>query len=657
MIFFEKYYIRILQQRKWISFALLFYILMSQNVTFGQEQDTILAPGRIPPPGTAEDSSGRRGILSDFVDTDSFQVQYYYPGREKDLKLYSDTSLYRYQHFYDPARRRTFDQIHLGVPGSPSRPIWFESSYIRGNVPGIQAYSREHKSALDLPFYKDLTSTFSSLSFLRGGDQDDYVFTALFAQNFKNDVQLSLDYNRLAQVGDFNRQRLKNTNFNIGMKFNSWKSVIESYIIFTLNSNLQENNGGVSNPGFFNDPAFNVRIGIPTYLDQAQTYIFNRTFALHNDINTDKWIPGLKMKYHISHFDERYKFFDKTSPPEKLLVYYGEPWLTEPRGLRSAYNFSTLEQKASSVWASPPIEWFKVEQLQADLIFRNSLWDQGLGATSFNELFFRGSGRLSFSNVLNGGLSWETGLGSAAFNSQLKADVLFKWGKFIVLEGVYERNRNLPSLFARSLLLSFTEIYNNPALPEQISNSWEATLQVPFTKTSATAKLLSLNNALYFDHEFYPRILDNNATIAQFGLTQMFTLWRMNIDVSATLQTSSAPELGIPPIFTKASIYYEGPIFNNKSTFRIGADGRYIKGYNGLGFMPAHSQFYYSGTETLKDYYELDAFISMRVKVFNVTVRYENMLNAFTGIVGYQHLRYPMQDAGLRIGIQWILLN
>lgn len=655
MTFIEKHYIRICQQRKWISFALLFYILSCQQVAFGQI-DTV--PGRVPAPGSAEDSSStRRGILSDFVDTDSFQVQYYYPGREKDIKLFTDTSLYRYQHFYDPARRRTLDMIHLGVPGTPSRPIWFESNYIRGNLPGIQAYSREHKSALDLPFYKDLPSTFSSLAFLRGADQDDYIFTAQFAQNFENDIQLSLDYTRNAQVGDYNRQRLKNTHFNIGMKFIPWKSVIESYFIFTLNSNLQENNGGVSIPEFFLDPGNDVRIGVPIYLDQAQTYIFNRTFALHNDINTDKWIPGLKMKYHISHFSERYKFFDK-SDPTKLAAYYTDSlFLTETRGLRSSYTFSTLEQKASAVWASPPIDWFKVEQLQADLIYRNSIWDQGLGGTSFNELYFRASGKLSFSNVLSGGLIWETGLGSAAFNSQLRADVFFKWGKYIALEGVYERNRNLPSLFARSLLLSFTEVYNNQALPEQISNSWEATLQIPFTRSSVTAKLLSLNNALYFNQQFFPQILDNNATIAQFGVSQIIKSWRLYLDVSATLQTSSAPELGIPPIFGKASLYYEGPIFNDKSTFRIGADVRYIKGYNGLGFVPAHSQFYYSGTETLDDYYEVDAFISMRVKVFNVSVRYENLLNAFTGIVGYQHLRYPMQDAGLRIGIQWILLN
>jgi hypothetical protein len=656
MTFIEKYNIRLWKQRKWTPFALLFYIFLSQNLAFGQI-DTV--PGRVPPPGSAEDSSAseRRGILSDFVDTDSFKVQYYYPGRENDLKLFTDTSLYRYQHFYDPARRRTFDMIHLGVPGTPSRPIWLENKYIRGNLPGIQAYSREHKSALDLPFYKDLPSTFSSLAFLRGADQDDYIFTAQFAQNFENDIQLSLDYTRNAQVGDYSRQRLKNTHFNIGMKFKPWKSVLESYFIFTLNSNLQENNGGVIDPDFYLESGNDIRIGVPTYLDQAQTYIFNRTFALHNDINTDKWIPGLKMKYHISHFSERYKFFDKSDPP-KLAAYYTDSlFLTESRGLRSSYTFSTLEQKASAVWASPPIDWFKVEQLQADLIYRNSIWNQGLGGTSFNELYFRASGKLSFSNVLSGGLIWETGLGSAAFNSQLRADVLFKWGKYIALEGVYERNRNLPSLFARSLLLSFTEVYNNQALPEQISNSWEATLQIPFTRTSVTAKLLSLNNALYFNQQFFPQILDNNATIAQFVVSQLLKLWRMYLDVSATLQTSSAPELGIPPIFGKASLYYEGIIFNDKSTFRIGADGRYIKGYNGLGYVPAHSQFYYSGTETLDDYYEVDAFISMRVKVFNVSVRYENLLNAFTGVVGYQHLRYPTQDAGLRIGIQWILLN
>jgi hypothetical protein len=67
-----------------------------------------------------------------------------------------------------------------------------------------------------------------------------------FSRKFAKNLTFNLDYTRINQVGEFLRDRMRNTNFAVGIEQNHWNNRYKTHLIYIYNQFLREENGGVS---------------------------------------------------------------------------------------------------------------------------------------------------------------------------------------------------------------------------------------------------------------------------------------------------------------------------------------------------------------------------------------------------------------------------
>lgn len=601
-----------------------------------------------------EPADTSRSLLSKFVDTDSFQVAYHYPLSDQPGGIYSDTTGYAYIYQYDPARRQDIDLIHLGMPGTPARPVLFDPAMPLGNQPGLTGYAPYISSYEALPFYT-LDKTFADLAFLRGGDQDDYLFKARFAQQFQNDLQWSLDYRRMGQIGEYRGQRLRNTSFSTGFQFSWLKKRMLTQVILTENSFLQDENGGVSTTALFDEPGYQQRIGIPVYLDNARTYFGQRQYALANTYHLVEGEAPLSLFHRFSYTGQNFKFYDIS--PSRSEDYYAPEFITDSRGLRHAFRWTNYRNEAGLQWQLKGSERaFRVPSVEGAIIQQSVLWDQEAERTRFNEWYIRAGASFNWGSWLSANATYQNGLADAGQFNLLKISGDLSLGRSLALTGGYSRQQSPAWLIGRELYISYRPVYN--ISPEALKlNKWDATLRIPYTGTEISAALLRGLDWLWYDQKGLPSALDA-FNLIQLSWYQHARLGRMHWRHSIHFQKSAQQHiLGVPEWYAKGSLYYEGRFLGRGAIWRLGLDIRYAHKFYSLGYLPISAQFTVPDESPIADLAEADLFVGMKVKVFRAFFRAENLRNLITGDVSFSTPRYPMQEFGFRIGIQWLFVD
>ena len=150
---------------------------------------------------------------------DTLDVEYFYQDDPVTLYSYQDT-LIRYVHEYDLSHIAGNSYFNLGYPGSAVRPVLAVPSERVGFQLGLNQFDPYAMDERRLRFYR-MEKALAHASYLQGQSQDDGIFRTLFARNFKDGLQVSLDYNRYNNVGIYERQAAKNTNLGLGVWYKS----------------------------------------------------------------------------------------------------------------------------------------------------------------------------------------------------------------------------------------------------------------------------------------------------------------------------------------------------------------------------------------------------------------------------------------------------
>jgi hypothetical protein len=613
----------------------------------------------LPPDNGSEDEpKGIGGLVNRFVDTDSFKVNWVSPWLPLDTFVLSDSDGKHYFHQYDPARRRDFDLIHLGMPGTACRPILWEPAFRKGNQAGVELFDnyRMHKRA---PRRYLPETAFSNLTFLRGSDQDDYYFEANAGIRLQKDILFSLDYERLPQIGEYRGQRLRNTAavFTLSKSWNNDKVI--STLVFGTTEMIHENNGGITRSDLFEDPVFNVRANVPVYIDNSQTTNVERSFTLHHRINLLRIGKLEAFGEHELRMDrQRFKFYHRADfLNEDQEIFYATHRDLYDRGFRMAFRQNRTENHLRI--GSNVEKWsiFRAIDWRLGYELANVRWNPDVGIQRFTESYLHADAAFKIGRTFRGKASYSAGFFDAANNTRLHLEGSIHFLKHLYLQGSFDRMRLLPSLMMSALTINFQTAYDNTGLSDPRLNTLAFRIGSEKWNNYTGLSVQRNLNWVYFNENLLPEQLTQGANLLQFYVFQPLQWKVIHWDHAFAMHQGDIGPLGAVKLFYKSSLYYEGKLLSKSSLFRAGIDFRYLDTGSTWTYHPLMAQWIYLPETQLEPFYELDVFVAMKVKVFKVFFRFENMVNAVTGRVAFMHARYPMQDSGIRLGIQWLFVN
>lgn len=113
----------------------------------------------------------------------------------------------------------------------------------------------------------------------------------------------------------------------------------------------------------------------------------------------------------------------------------------------------------------------------------------------------------------------------------------------------------------------------------------------------------------------------------------------------------------LPQFFVNAQLAYENIIFKSKLQMQVGADFHWRSSYQAMGYDVPIQSFYVQQRLTTASFPVVDLFFTGKMNRFRFFVKYNNLIQAMTG-VGYQVTPgYPGQRSVLDLGFDFMLFD
>ena len=589
----------------------------------------------------------------DNVVDDTLDVQYYYLDIPERLEVFQDTFV-QYFHEYKPTAIRKDDYFNLGLPGSATRPVIPSLYETTGFQLGLHQFDPYRIDNHSFRFY-ELRKALTTVYYTQGQSQEDGVFKARFARNFRDGIQLSIDYNRYNNLGLYNRQVGRNTNLGIGLKYESKNGKLN--IAGTHFSNIydQNSNGGITTDTLFNLEFYDQRTAIPINLegadirDQEKIYQLVAQYKLAGKDSTATE-EGIKAEYRFRAENRSYKFADQSSPLDT--TYYGE-LLTDNRGIRhfvenrrivNDFNLNFNQANGSkniTLGLRNRINRINQEPLLENL----TEW------IAHGRLRWTVGDRLGFDTRAELNINKDNA--SYLVNGNLNLD-LKKAGK---LQGSININQRPPSLIENGVWLSQTNIWDND-FKSIFTNHLTATYSLDQYHFYVTGGQILGSNMIYFTENTTPFQESSVTTLSYLKIYKQFKVGKIYNENKIVLQaTGNNQVFRVPSWYTHHSLYFFGPLFKKVLNLKTGFELRINETYEGMTYSPVIGQFRLDDKFDIPLYPSLDFHTSLRVRYFRAFVLLENILAPLRDDVYFQTSRYPQNDLTLRIGLSWIFIN
>ncbi len=190
--------------------------------------------------GNTQSGGTPQGEFIELIDT--FGVYYFFVDNPNEETPFSDTLLRHFQQ-YDVTRNRDFEYAHLGNPGSPARPLFFQPAFRRGFDIGLHQFDLYRIDKKNTPYYR-LENPFTR-AYYSQNNKDNLNFKGEYSRNFSDGINVSIYALRSNHLGQFRNQRARNTAFANNWWYHDKKGKYDGYLALTSNSNVHQDNGGI----------------------------------------------------------------------------------------------------------------------------------------------------------------------------------------------------------------------------------------------------------------------------------------------------------------------------------------------------------------------------------------------------------------------------
>ena len=127
--------------------------------------------------------------------------------------------------------------------------------------------------------------------------------------------------------------------------------------------------------------------------------------------------------------------------------------------------------------------------------------------------------------------------------------------------------------------------------------------------------------------------------------------------------TNNEEFLPLPDFIARASIYWQGKLFNNKAEVQVGFNGNYFTEFESRTFFPVINEFMIQnehpvyGIQKIGNFPILDFFLNIKVDRMRIYIRADHF-NSLWGTNNYYSAPFtPYKDFKLQLGVKWYLFT
>lgn len=602
-----------------------------------------------PTPGQ---STGNQNSQNEVFVPDTTILDYFTLSNKHKLYNFSDTLIDEKEKYLIT---RTFRNasLNLGNSGSAAQPIIYNATRDIYTDIGFHQYD-VYKLKLDsLKFFK-LNRPYNDLFFSPIGGSRSFVSKATFARTFDKEINITMDFDRINQVGFYESQETKATSFGLGI----WQDRKEKrhawYFTFLVNNFNETHNGGtpfdLNTDTLYSLPEFRLtRTGIPTFISETspgQTRHQNFSYGVDNYVSTKS--EKYKLHHRLRFENGYYRFGDElTNSASDSLVYLN--YLALDRGLRSLYKFSRWTNQIDIGFDTRSFD------IEFGLVYKNLRVDDTQTTNSYNDLAAFSRIGLAIKEVSKLDAKLQLGLGSNAGNIDLDVNLEVRPIKGLNISGDLKLLRYNPSLTNERFIVTESLIYDNDF---QKVNEFAIGAKIQIKKIRLSAEIQSgiIDNPIHYDSMAMPLQLEGSTEYFKGIVTHKFFWKFIGLDNSAVYQSFTNNIYNLPKWHTITNGYLQFRFFKKRLLGRVGIL-LYHTEYDGhLKFMPVNGSFYPGENNTEYNPYS-ELYGTFQIDRFFVFLKMENYTDALFRKVQYQIGNYPQFDAKLRMGVRWQIFD
>lgn len=621
------------------------------------------------------DTSRKKTNTGDWDETDAYM---YMTRPFSDQKQFRDTSLHTFH-------RRPYSQPwyrDLGNQGSPARNLQFTQARPVGLSLGYQVYDQQRWQADSVRFY-NTTRPYSNFTYHQGSKQEQ-VAEILHTQNIKPYWNVAAAYRKSTSPGYYLWQRSSTDNAMLSSNYTDPRLRYKLYFAVVYNKAQTDENGGIVSDSFLSNQQYAERKAVPvnfyTNAAASQTrspvqsylrdwnirlehaYTWGRKDTLYSKDSTS-YEPRLQARFRISHHmdigSQRFRYKDKK--PDSLRytsifnasfgtndsVFTQQDWVyADNRFMLNGIFGSGEKQWLFAAGAGNRIDQFRTNYLQG------SSEDNNVGN------YLQGNIRKEATDKGQWDISAQAKLfvtGPAIGNLLLDGKVTKDFERFGILRlGARQQVNNAPYNYTT---------FQNQFWSRTASFSKESTTmlfgqyELPRYKLSATLSNFLLNNYLYFNAAQQPAQATSAFALTQLSLRKVFRAgnWVLDNELLYQLLPANAP-INLPAFLGRHQLSLETYIFKKKLQIATGVELRYHSKYDPAFYAPFINQYYYQSGFSVQNKPDASAFFNVRIKRFRSFLMFDRLPQLF----GYNLIitkGYAAQDAMLRFGFQWVMIN
>lgn len=619
---------------------------------------------------------GKREVANDSLKIHRPIISDYTFWRQNDIHpTIIDTAL-TIESLYDQnfTHKDVFGKMYFPNFGQTFNPLSFENNRNRIHLlPTGKSFNYIFPE--DVRYYDVKTPT-TEFIFENGSKEGQYLSTT-FTHNLTPQLNYSVRYRGLRTAGTYKNSLAANNALIATLSYKSKNERFKLWTHFTSQNIDNEENGGIADLNqFVLDDSLRTtnRQNINVNLDFADTQFDSRRFhlgakyALFGKVQSDSTNLGTPIFIKNIFTYEKQKYFYEETQAED---YYDSPiFNVSRRGNKK--SFETL-QNTSSVefnWGNrllidagvrfENVQLYSGKPINIGLVnITDRIEDNLIGAVA--NLYFDWNEKIK----LRADGEFKSGeIFKSQYHVNAELDIQPIDGYHIIGGAMVESAfPNLNLYYNQSFYKDFN--YYNQSFQNTNTQKLFGKLNLERWKTDVQATLYNIDQYVYVGSDFRPKQFDGNISLFQIRANNLLSYRKFHLRTTVEYQkvTQNEAFLPLPDLMARASIYWQGKMFNEKAEVQVGFNGNYFTEFESREFFPVINEFMLqrssteNGIQKIGGYPVLDFFINIKVDRMRIYLRADHFNTMFGENNYYSAPNVPFRDFKLQFGVKWYLFT
>ncbi|HXS37093.1 MAG TPA: putative porin [Flavipsychrobacter sp.] len=598
-----------------------------------------------------------------------------------------DTSLHTFH-------RRSFTQPwyqDLGNLGSPAQNLLFTPEDRLGPTLGYHVFDIYRFLPDSLKYY-NTTRPYTAFTYSLGSKLEQMA-EVMHTQNIRPNWNFSFQYRKINAQGFYKIQRVNDDNANLTTNYQSKDKHYQLFGALIYNKQQQDENGGIFDASQLDSSQYSDRKTIPVAFENdiystlrssvtnmqrdftmliQHSYVWGKGDTLYNEDST-RYTYKLTPRFSITHkFElstEKHEYKD-LSPDSFRYASLFQYSFIGANPIAGQGGDSVLSQQ-KWVWIDNRILFNgflgtndKQVEFSAGAGNRidNFITSYATGFSRDNILSNYLIGELKKEALQPGQFSYQanaqfflTGEDAGDFLLHASAGKDFKGGWGNIVAGFQQQLNNAPynyTIYENQYFTYIPSTFNKESITQVY-----AQLSSPRLRLSGGIRNYLVDNYIYLD-QTQKFLQDKNPfNVTEIWARKEFRLGNFILDNELAYQqpTGGAP-INVPALLGRHQLSYEAALFKRALKIATGVEIRYTTAYYAAGYNPFFNRFYYQNTYYLGNNPQASVFFSFRIKRFRAFVMGDQLQQLF-GPNLVTAPGYPAQDAMIRFGFTWVMIN